>query len=156
MNAATLFFNSTILPGIFPRIFASSDGRCAKIFWNIWLFFNLFSLFVLMLQLWKNGTSFAELPLFRTGLLSSHLVLYNLVNYNMNLRTVVNVFESGKNWLKRGAKCCWLKSVNKIKIVAEQMFWRTDENVLFIHSSGNYIETVSTITFMSNGCSGKH
>lgn len=148
MNAATLFFNSTILPGIFPRIFASSRWTVRKeIFWNIWLFFNLFSLFVLMAWLARRA-SFAELPLFRTGLLSLlPLVLYNLVNYNMNLRTrVVNVFESGKNWLKEEREVLLTQSVNKIKIVAENgkdVFEERIENVLFIHSSGNYIEIFS-------------
>ena len=108
---------------------------------------SLFSLFVLMAWLARRA-SFAELPLFRTGLLSLlPLVLYNLVNYNMNLRTrVVNVFESGKNWLKEEREVLLTQSVNKIKIVAENgkdVFEERIENVLFIHSSGNYIEIFS-------------
>ncbi len=151
LNAGTLFVNTLILPGIFPRLFDPARWTIRKeIVWNIWMFANLFCLFSLMAWVARQ-TAFTDLPLFRTGALSLlPLILFNIISYNLNLRNkVVSVIDSGKNWFKEEREHLLNQNVsqnqnqNRIRIIAENgkdVFEERADNILLIHSSGNYIE----------------
>lgn len=147
LNAATLFVNTLILPGIFPKLFDPSRWTIRKeIIWNIWMFANLFALFSFMAWVARR-TSFTDLPLFLTGALSLlPLILFNIISYNIMLRNkVVSVIDSGKNWLREEREHLMNQNQiqKKIRIVAENgkdIFEERAENILMIHSSGNYIE----------------
>jgi hypothetical protein len=146
LTAATLFLNTLILPGMFPKLFDPGKWTIRKeIVWNIWMFSNLFALFTLMAWLAKV-TSYTDLPFFRTGALSLlPLVLFNLISYNLSLKMrVVNMIDSGKSWLKEEMNAFQgLPSQESVHLVAEnkkQAFAEEVERVILIHSSGNYVE----------------
>jgi hypothetical protein len=146
LAAATLFLNTLILPGIFPRMFDPSRWTIRKeLVWNLWMFGNLFGVFTFMAWLAK-ATAYADLPFFRTGALSLlPLILFNLISYNFSLKMkVVNMIDSGKSWLKEeinsfqnppGKESVHLVAENKKQAFAEEV-----ERVILIHSSGNYVE----------------
>jgi hypothetical protein len=149
LNAGTLFVNTLILPGIFPRLFDPSKWTIRKeIIWNIWMFVHLFAFLTFMAWVAKR-TSFTDLPLIKTGALSLlPLILFNLINYNAMLRNkVVSVIDSGKQWFKDEKEVLLNHPQKKIRIVAENgkdIFEEKIDNVLLIHSSGNYIEIFRT------------
>ena len=146
LTAATLFLNTLILPGMFPKLFDPGKWTIRKeIVWNIWMFSNLFALFTLMAWLAK-ATSYTDLPFFRTGALSLlPLVLFNLISYNLSLKMkVVNMIDTGKSWLKEEMSAFQgIPDQESVHLVAEnkkQAFAEEVERVILIHSSGNYVE----------------
>lgn len=146
LTAATLFLNTLILPGMFPKLFDPGKWTIRKeIVWNIWMFSNLFALFTFMAWLAKT-TSYTDLPFFRTGALSLlPLVLFNLISYNLSLKMkVVNMIDSGKSWLKEEINSFQgIPDQESVHLVAEnkkQAFAEEVERVILIHSSGNYVE----------------
>jgi hypothetical protein len=146
LTAATLFLNTLILPGLFPKLFDPGKWTIRKeIVWNIWMFSNLFALFTLMAWLAK-ATSYTDLPFFRTGALSLlPLVLFNLISYNLSLKMkVVNMIDTGKSWLKEEISAFQgMPDQESVHLVAEnkkQAFAEEVERVILIHSSGNYVE----------------
>lgn len=146
LTAATLFLNTLILPGIFPRLFDPSKWTIRKeLVWNLWMFGNLFGVFTFMAWLAK-ATAYADLPFFRTGALSLlPLILFNLISYNFSLKMkVVNMIDSGKSWLKEEINSFQnspgQESVNLVAENKKQAFAEEVERVILIHSSGNYVE----------------
>ena len=146
LTAATLFLNTLILPGLFPRIFNPDKWTIWKeLVWNLWMFSNLFALFTLMAWLAKT-ISYTDLPFFRTGALSLlPLVLFNLISYNLSLKLkVVNMIDTGKSWLKEEIGAFQhpnqLESVHLVAENHKQAFAEEVERVILIHSSGNYVE----------------
>jgi hypothetical protein len=147
LTAATLFLNTLLLPGLFPRMFNPEKWTIRKeMIWNFWMFANLFSLFTFMAWLAKT-ISFTDLPFFRTGALSLlPLILFNLISYNLSLKMkLVTMIDSGKTWLKEeiNARQLIQTKEEKIRLIAENgkdIFSEVPDNILLIHSSGNYIE----------------
>lgn len=146
LTAATLFLNTLILPGIFPRMFNPAKWTIRKeLIWNFWMFANLFFVFTLMAWLAKV-TAYTDLPFFRTGALSLlPLILFNLISYNLSLKMkVVNMIDSGKSWLKEEINAFQNPTDHEsVHLVAEnkkQAFAEEVERVILIHSSGNYVE----------------
>ncbi len=146
LTAATLFLNTLILPGIFPRLFDPAKWTIKKeMIWNFWMFINLFLVFTFMAWLAK-ATSYTDLPFFRTGALSLlPLVLFNLISYNLSLKLkVVNMIDSGKSWLKEEMGAFQTppdqESVHLVAENKKQAFAEEVERVILIHSSGNYVE----------------
>lgn len=146
LTAATLFLNTLILPGMFPKVFNPAKWTIKKeIIWNIWMFSNLFALFTLMAWLAKT-ISYTDLPYFRTGAISLlPLILFNLISYNLSMKMkLVNMIDSGKSWLKEEINSFQNPPAQEsVHLVAEnkkQAFAEEVERVLLIHSSGNYVE----------------
>jgi hypothetical protein len=146
LTAATLFLNTLILPGIFPRMFDPAKWTIKKeLIWNLWMFSNLFVVFTLLAWLAKT-LSYTDLPFFRTGALSLlPLILFNLISYNLKLKmNVVNMIDSGKTWLKEEISSFQnppaQESVNLVAENKKQAFAEEVERVILIHSSGNYVE----------------
>jgi len=146
LSAATLFLNTLILPGIFPKLFDPAKWTIKKeLIWNFWMFINLFVVFYLLAWLAKTA-SYTDLPYFRTGALSLlPLILFNLISYNLSLKMkVVNMIDSGKSWLKEEMNAFQKEpDQESVHLVAEnkkQAFAEEVERVLLIHSSGNYVE----------------
>lgn len=146
LTAATLFLNTLILPGLFPRLFNPEKWTIRKeIIWNSWMFANLFSLFTMMAWLAKT-ISYTDLPFFRTGALSLlPLILFNLISYNLSLKMkVVEMIDSGKSWLKEEMNAFQgpveQESVHLVAENKKQAFAEEVERVILIHSSGNYVE----------------
>ncbi len=146
LSAATLFLNTLILPGIFPKLFDPAKWTIKKeLIWNFWMFVNLFVLFTLMAWIAKT-ISYTDLPFFRTGALSLlPLILFNLISYNFSLKMkVVNMIDSGTNWLKEEINAFQnppeQESVHLVAENKKQAFAEEVERVILIHSSGNYVE----------------
>lgn len=147
-TAATLFLNTLILPGIFPKLFDPSRWTIKKeLIWNFWMFSNLFVVFTLLAWLAK-ALSYTDLPYFRTGALSLlPLILFNLISYNLSLKMkVVNMIDSGKSWLKEEINSFQApeeqESVHIVEKNKKQSFAEEVERVILIHSSGNYVELI--------------
>lgn len=146
LTAATLFLNTLILPGMFPKLF-NPDGWTIKkeIIWNAWMFSNLFALFTLMAWFAKT-ISYTDLPYFRTGALSLlPLILFNLISYNLSMKLkLVDMIDSGKTWLKEEINAFQhpveQESVHLVAENKKQAFAEEVERVILIHSSGNYVE----------------
>ena len=145
-TAATLFLNTLVLPGIFPKLFNPARWTILKeMIWNFWMFINLFIVFS-FLAWFAKIVSYTDLPFFRTGALSLlPLVLFNLISYNLSLKMkVVNMIDSGKSWLKEEINAFQKpEEQESVHLVAEnkkQAFAEEVERVLLIHSSGNYVE----------------
>lgn len=146
LTAATLFLNTLIFPGMFPKLFDPGKWTIRKeIVWNLWMFSNLFSLFTLMAWIAKT-ISYSDLPFFRTGALSLlPLILFNLISYNLSMKMkLVNMIDSGKTWLKDEINALQnqpnQESVHLIAENKKQAFAEEVERVILIHSSGNYVE----------------
>jgi hypothetical protein len=146
LTAATLFLNTLILPGIFPKLFDPSKWTIKKeLIWNFWMFSNLFVVFTLLAWLAKT-LSYTDLPYFRTGALSLlPLILFNLISYNLSLKMrVVNMIDSGKSWLKDEINSFQApaeqQSVHIVEKNKKRAFAEEVERVILIHSSGNYVE----------------
>jgi hypothetical protein len=146
LTAATLFLNTLILPGIFPRLFNPERWTIRKeLIWNFWMFINLFVVFTMMAWLAKT-TSYTDLPYFRTGALSLlPLILFNLISYNLSLKMkVFGMIDTGKSWLKEEINAFQnIQGQESVNLVAEnkrQAFAEEVERVILIHSSGNYVE----------------
>jgi len=144
MCVGSLFGNTLLLPGIMPRVFDSSNWTIRKeMVWNVWLFSNLF--IILTLMAWfVNEIKFTDLPVFRTGALALlPLVLLNLINYNHSLKDkMVSVIDnSRRHWF--GEEKPEVLKPSDLQIVAENgkdVFSARSENILVIHSAGNYVE----------------
>jgi hypothetical protein len=146
LTAATLFMNTLILPGMFPKVFDPGRWTIKKeIIWNVWMFSNLFALFTLMAWIAKT-ISYTDLPYFRTGAISLlPLILFNLISYNLSMKLkLVNMIDSGKSWLKEEINSFQnppdQESVHLVAENKKQAFAEEVERVLLIHSSGNYVE----------------
>lgn len=146
LTAATLFLNTLILPGIFPKLFDPSKWTIKKeLIWNFWMFINLFLFFTLLAWLAKMA-AYTDLPFIRTGALSLlPLILFNLISYNRAMKLkVVDMIDSGKSWLKEEMNAFQKpEDQESVHLVAEnkkQAFAEEVERVLLIHSSGNYVE----------------
>lgn len=145
-TAATLFLNTLILPGIFPKLFDPSMWTIKKeLIWNFWMFSNLFVVFAMLAWLAKT-LSYTDLPYFRTGALALlPLILFSLISYNRSLKMkVVNMIDSGKSWLKEEINSfqgpAEQQSVQIIEKNKKRAFAEEVERVILIHSSGNYVE----------------
>ncbi|RQW02780.1 LytTR family transcriptional regulator [candidate division KSB1 bacterium] len=156
ITAGVLFLNTAILPSLLPRLFAPRRWTIRKeIIWNSWMFFNLFSLFVLMAWVARQ-MNFTILPLLRTGSLALlPLLLFNIISYNRALlNRLTNAIDSGKNIFKEEAREAVPHKAQKEEIVTEKAeepfsilaengndrFEKKSAQVLCIRSSGNYIE----------------
>lgn len=156
ITAGVLFLNTAILPTLLPRLFTPRRWTIRKeIIWNSWMFFNLFSLFVLMAWVARQ-MNFTILPLLRTGSLALlPLLLFNIISYNRALlNRLTNAIDSGKNIFKEETRETVLPKAQKEEkapMKAEELFSLLAENgndrfekksgqVLCIRSSGNYIE----------------
>ncbi len=141
--AITLFLNTLILPGILPSVFDSSKWTIRKeMIWNVWLFINLFIIISFLAWLLRKS-EFVDLPIFRTGAIALlPLILFNFINYNHSLKDkVVSVFDSGRHWFKEEQKK--QENIPEITLTAENgkdVFTVPQNDVLLIHSSGNYVE----------------
>ena len=143
LSAGTLFSNTLILPGILPSLFNSSKWTIRKeMIWNVWLFINLFIIFTILAWLLRK-IEFTDLPMFRTGALALlPLVLFNMINYNHSLKDkVVSVIDSGRHWFKEEKQLT--TNLPEIKLIGENgkdVFRASQDNIILIHSSGNYVE----------------
>jgi hypothetical protein len=147
VSAATFFFSTLILPGLFPRLFESDRWTIRKeLIWNVAMFAFLIVGFTLTAMIF-NISSMKSLTFFRSGALALlPLVLFNLLNYNHSLKTkVTQVIDSGRHWLADERK--GLHSVSSpnesIRIESEsgkEVFENNLRNVILIQSASNYIE----------------
>jgi hypothetical protein len=144
LGSGSLFANNLILPGIMPNVFDSSKWTIRmEMIWNVWLFSNLFVLFSFMAWFVKQ-IEFTDLPIFRTGALALlPLVLLNLINYNHSLKDkMVSVLDNSRRHWFGEEKPEIVKKVD-FQLVAENgkdIFAANLEDILVVHSSGNYIE----------------
>ncbi len=145
VSAATFFFNTLILPGLFPKIFESARWTVRKeLIWNVGMFAVLITGFTLT-ALFFRILSFQSLTVFRSGALALlPLILFNLVNYNNSLKTkVVQVFDSGRHWLAEERKGGHSSPDVTIKLESEngkEVFEVELKNIVLVQSASNYIE----------------
>lgn len=155
ITAGVLFVNTAILPSFLPRLFTPRRWTIRKeIIWNSWMFFNLFSLFVLMAWIARQ-MNFTILPLLRTGSLAMlPLLLFNIISYNRALLLkLTNVIDSGKSIFKEEVRETEIAESSALaqhdpifSVLAENgtdRFEKKSSQVLCIRSSGNYIEIFS-------------
>jgi len=145
VSAATFFFNTLILPGLFPKIFESDRWTVRKeLIWNIGMFAVLILGFTLSAMAF-NISSMQSLTFFRSGALALlPLILFNLLNYNHSLKSkVTQVIDSGRHWLTEERKGGHLTGKERIRIESEsgkEVFEDDLKNVVLIQSASNYIE----------------
>jgi hypothetical protein len=145
VSAATFFFFTLVLPGLFPKIFESARWTVRKeLIWNAGMFAVLITGFTLT-ALYFRILSFQSLTFFRSGALALlPLVLFNLVNYNNSLKTkVVQVIDSGRHWLAEERRGAHNISNEHIRIESEngkEVFEEDLKSIILIQSASNYIE----------------
>ncbi len=145
VSAATFFFSTLILPGLFSKLFESSRWTVRKeLIWNIGMFAVLIFGFTFT-ALAFNISSMQSLTIFRSGALALlPLVLFNLVNYNNSLKSkVVQVIDSGRHWLAEERKGLHDSGNERIRIESEngkEVFEEDLKNIVLIQSASNYIE----------------
>lgn len=145
VSAATLFFNTLILPGLFPRLFESKNWTVRKeLIWNAGIFAALIVGFTLTAIVFRV-TSMQSLTLFRSGALALlPLILFNLLNYNHSLKSkVTQVIDSGRHWLAEERKGGHHTSQEQVRIESENgkdIFKNEVKNIVLIQSSSNYVE----------------
>ncbi len=144
-SAATFFLNTLVLPGIFPKLFDSSKWTIRKeIVWNVSMFAVLitgFTVTALLLQI----TNLESLTIFRSGALALlPILLFNLVNYNISLKTkVTQVIDSGRHWLAEELKKEEFSNESVIHFESEngkEIFEKELKDIILIQSASNYVE----------------
>ncbi|MEI8048409.1 MAG: LytTR family DNA-binding domain-containing protein [Bacteroidota bacterium] len=145
VSAATFFFNTLFLPGLFPKLFESANWTVKKeLIWNVGMFIFLilgFTITALVFQV----MSMQSLTVFRSGAIALlPLILFNLLNYNNSLKTkVVQVLDSGRHWLAEERKVAHSPASETIRIESENgkdVFEGELRNIILIQSASNYIE----------------
>jgi len=147
VSAATFFFSTLILPGLFPKLFESDRWTVRKeLIWNIAMFAFLIVGFTLTAKVFSIS-SMQSLTFFRSGALALlPLILFNLLNYNHSLKSkVTQVIDSGRHWLAEERKGTHNTSSadEHIRIESEsgkEVFENDLKNVILIQSASNYIE----------------
>jgi len=146
VSAAIFFFNTLILPGLFPKLFKSANWTVRKeLIWNLGMFVVLVIGFTMTALVFKVA-GLQTLPFVRSGALALlPLILFNLLNYNNSLKsTVVQVIDSGRHWLADERK--GLHSNNneqQVRIESEngkEVFEGKLKDIVLIQSASNYIE----------------
>ena len=145
VSAATFFFNTLILPGLFPKLFESAKWTVRKeLIWNAGMFAFLIVGFTFTAKV-LNISSMQSLTVFRSGALAMlPLVLFNLSNYNNSLKSkVVQVIDTGRHWLAEDRKGAHSTVNEHIRIESEngkEVFEEDLRNIVLIQSASNYIE----------------
>lgn len=145
VSAATFFFSTLFLPGLLPKLFESARWTIRKeVIWNLGMFITLIAGFSLSAMVF-DIPNMQTLTLFRSGALALlPLVLFNMVNYNHALKTkVVQVFDSGRQWLEEQDRANKAPAGKSLRIVSENgkdVFEENIQNVVLIQSAGNYVE----------------
>jgi len=145
VSAATFFFNTLILPGLFPKIFESERWTVRKeLIWNFGMFIFLIVGFTLTAMVFKIS-GMESLTVFRSGALALlPLVLFNLLNYNNSLKSkVAQVIDSGRHWLAEERKGTHTIVNERVRIESEnskEVFEEELKNIILIQSASNYIE----------------
>jgi DNA-binding LytR/AlgR family response regulator len=144
-SAATFFFNTLILPGLFPKIFETARWTVRKeLIWNVGMFAVLILAFTFVAIVFRIS-GMKSLTLFRSGALALlPLILFNLANYNNSLKSkVVQVFDSGRHWLAEERKGTHATENEHVRIESEngkEVFEEELKNIVLIQSASNYIE----------------
>jgi hypothetical protein len=146
VSAGTFFFNTLILPGLFPKIFESARWTVRKeLIWNFGMFVFLVLGFTITATIF-GISSMKSLTIFRSGALALlPLVLFNLSNYNNSLKSkVAQVIDSGRHWLAEERKAHTpLTSHEQVRIESDngkEVFDQELRNIVLIQSASNYIE----------------
>ncbi len=145
VSAATFFFNTLILPGLFPKIFESDLWTVRKeLIWNVGMFTVLIFGFTLTAKVFSIQ-GMQSLPIFRSGAIALlPLILFNLLNYNNSLKSKVSqVIDSGRHWLAEERKGGQNPVSEQIRIESEngkEVFEADLRNIVLIQSASNYIE----------------
>ncbi|HNW52620.1 MAG TPA: LytTR family DNA-binding domain-containing protein [Bacteroidales bacterium] len=159
LSAANFFFNTLILPGLFPKLFESHRWTIKKeLIWNFGMFVLLIVAFTLTAMFFRI-TGMQTLTVFRSGAIALlPLVLFNLLNYNNSLKSKVNqVIDSGRHWLaeeRKGmhsdtkgmhsdTKDLHNETNDQVRIVSDngkEVFEAELKNIIAIQSASNYIE----------------
>lgn len=146
VSAGTFFFNTLILPGLFPKIFESARWTVRKeLIWNFGMFVFLVLGFTITATIF-GISSMKSLTIFRSGALALlPLVLFNLSNYNNSLKSkVVQVIDSGRHWLAEERKAHTPSATHEqVRIESDngkEVFEQDLRNIVLIQSASNYIE----------------
>ena len=146
VSAATFFFNTLILPGLFPKLFESDRWTVRKeLIWNIVMFSIMIAGFTVTARVFRIS-GMQSLTFFRSAALALlPLVLFNLSNYNNSLKSKVSqVIDSGRHWLAEERKGATHSTGNEhIKIESDngkEVFEEELRNIILIQSASNYIE----------------
>ena len=145
LSAANFFFNTLILPGLFPKIFESHRWTVKKeLIWNAGMFVLLIFAFTFTALFFKIS-GMQTLTVFRSGAIALlPLVLFNLLNYNNSLKSkVVQVIDSGRHWLAEERRSMHTPAQEHIRIESEngkEVFDTDLKNIILIQSASNYIE----------------
>jgi hypothetical protein len=148
VSAATFFFNTLILPGLFPKVFETARWTIRKeLVWNIGMFAFLIVGFTLSAKVF-NISSMQSLTIFRSGALALlPLLLFNLSNYNNSLKSkVAQVIDTGRHWLaeeRKGTHSIGTTGNEHVRIESEnrkEVFEEELRNIIVIQSASNYIE----------------
>ena len=146
VSAATFFFNTLILPGLFPKLFESDRWTVRKeLIWNVLMFSFMIAGFTVTARVFRIS-GMESLTFFRSAALALlPLVLFNLSNYNNSLKSKVSqVIDSGRHWLAEERKGTIHTTGNEhIKIESDngkEVFEEELRNIILIQSASNYIE----------------
>lgn len=145
ISAANFFFNTLILPGLFPKLFESVRWTVRKeLIWNVGMFAVLIVSFSLTAVIFRI-TGMQTFTILRSGALALlPLVLFNLSNYNNSLKSkVVQVIDSGRHWLAEERKGIHSSGNEQVRIESEngkEVFEEELKNIVLIQSASNYIE----------------
>jgi len=143
--AAIFFFNTLILPGLFPKLFESAKWTVRKeLVWNVGMFAVLIVGFTFTALVF-NISSMKSLTIFRSGALALlPLLLFNIANYNNSLKSkVVQVIDTGRHWLAEERKGTHNAANEHVRIESEngkEVFEEDLRNIIVIQSASNYIE----------------
>lgn len=145
VSAATFFFNTLILPGLFPNIFDSERWTVRKeLIWNVGMFIFMITGFTLTALVFRIS-GMQSLTVFRSGAIALlPLILFNLANYNNSLKSkVAQVIDSGRHWLAEERKGMHSGADEIVRIESEnakEVFEAELKNIVLIQSASNYIE----------------
>jgi hypothetical protein len=145
VSAATFFFSTLFVPGLFPKLFESERWTIRKeLIWNVGMFAFLILGFTLTAKIFRIS-GMESLTFFRSAALALlPLVLFNIANYNNSLKSKVSqVIDSGRHWLAEERKNTQPIANVAVRIESEnskEVFEKELKNIILIQSASNYVE----------------
>lgn len=145
VSAATFFFNTLVLPGLFPKLFKSALWTVRKeLIWNVGMFAFLIIGITLSASVF-SVKGMQSLTFFRSGAIALlPLILFNLSNYNNSLKSkVAQVIDSGRHWLAEERKGSHSSGTEHVRVESDnrkEVFETELQNIVLVQSASNYIE----------------
>ncbi len=145
ISGIIFFFNTLLLPGLFPKLFDSTKWTIRKeLIWNTGMFVALATGFFVLAVLFRHEGAQSILLFQAIALELMPLVLFNIMNYNHVLKLKLgHLIDTGRHWFgdEHIAQPFDEESMVNLKSEKGDVFYHDSiKNLILVQSASNYIE----------------